>query len=477
MHINRTSLRLTADPRRVIARYLYLGGLHRIPHVIDRIKRYSDADIETMLTDMRARFAHRHRDLEATCRMNYDEAIRRLPHPPALSPTRQLLLGACLTLEYSIESAALFNPSIVRHPDQSGVATGALRFVMSLRATGEGHISSIEFRTGTVTADGRIDLDELTPFATRSAKDWMMTYTSEFVRSRLHYFPRTDMSMLSMLPDRFTAPEALKLLDSMTMRGEPDPYHDTHKAIREILDTNYDLLTNPDVPLSERVLFPNAMGEKNGMEDARFVQFRDGDDSRYYGTYTAYDGKTVKIQLIETLDFVTFRVRTLYGDAVQDKGMALFPEKIGGRYAMIGRQGGEFVTIMFSDDLYVWNTFQTLLEPEQPWELLQLGNCGSPIKTGRGWLLLTHGVGLLRRYVISAVLLDLNDPTKVLARLKEPLFEPTETEREGYVPNVVYTCGWLDHGDRIVVPYAMSDSACGFLTIHKEELLNELLTT
>lgn len=482
MNIKRTPIRLLANPRRVVTRFLSLHGAHRVRHIADRVGSYSEDDVKTMLADARALFAHRHRQIDESFGANYGEAINRLEGEgeasvSVFSPNRKLLLGACLTMEYSIQAAALFNPSVVRHPDQSGVSEGTIRFVMSLRATGESHISSIEFRTGTwQVATGEVNLDEVPTFATRSGKDWDKQYDKTFVRTRLAYFPQTNAVVLDALPELFTAREAEKILTDTHKMAHYDQVDHTRKAILDILDTNYDLLTEPDVPLAERVIFPNAKGESNGMEDVRFVEFQDGDEGHYYSTYTAYDGKTIKSQLMETTDFVTFRVRTLYGKSVQDKGMALFPEKINGKYGMITRQGGEYINIQFSDSLYFWDEdFQPLLKPEQPWELVQLGNCGSPIRTEAGWLLLTHGVGPVRRYTLGAALLDLTDPTRVLARLTEPLLEPTEEEREGYVPNVVYTCGWISEGDQILMPYALSDSACGIITLSKSELIAELL--
>lgn len=249
------------------------------------------------------------------------------------------------------------------------------------------------------------------------------------------------------------------------------------KQFEEILDSNYELESSAHLPINEKVIFPNAKAERMGMEDVRFVHFRDGENSCYYGSYTAYDGFHIKSQLIETRDFNVFKIRTMYGSAVSDKGMALFPEKVHGKFVMISRQGGETINIMFSDDLYFWDRFQLLMEPKYTWEMLQLGNCGSPIKTEKGWLLLTHGVGAMRTYVISAILLDLNDPRIIIGRLDRPIIEADESEREGYVPNVVYTCGLLRHCDLIIIPYAVSDSATGFVTIELQELLSAFNTS
>ena len=332
---------------------------------------------------------------------------------------RQLLLGAFFTKEYSIQAAALFNPSIVPHPDQEGLGAGEQRFVMSLRATGEGHISSIVFRTGVVDGHGLIRLDEQSGFHTRLRK----------------------------MGDAATGDSA---------------------------EMDYSLGDPSTIPIDEQVIFPHAKAESMGMEDLRLVKFSDGRSSCYYGTYTAYDGVQIRTRLIATEDFYHYTIRTLCGAAISDKGMALFPEKINGKFAMISRQGGEKIQIMFSDDLYHWETSQVLMKPKFDWELVQLGNCGSPLRTAKGWLLLTHGVGPMRRYVISAVLLGLDDPTRVIARLDKALISAEGGEREGYVPNVVYTCGAMLHGDLLIIPYALSDSATVFATLVLDDLLKEL---
>jgi predicted GH43/DUF377 family glycosyl hydrolase len=277
------------------------------------------------------------------------------------------------------------------------------------------------------------------------------------------------MDLLSLLPPDFSAETATILLK------EGDAY--SLGILNQVFDSNYEVISPVKVEIAEKVIFPVSKAESMGMEDARFVQFTDNGISRYYGTYTAYDGKNIKSQLIETDDFEVFTIRTLYGNAISDKGMALFPEKINGKYAMVSRQGGEKIRIMFSDSLYHWDEYETLMEPKYNWELIQLGNCGSPVKTEKGWLLLTHGVGAMRKYVISAILLDLQDPTRIIGRMDKPLIDADESEREGYVPNVVYTCGMLRQMDLLIIPYAVSDSATGFATIEINEILNDLLKT
>jgi predicted GH43/DUF377 family glycosyl hydrolase len=334
-------------------------------------------------------------------------------HAPFTQTQRQLV-GAYFMHEYSFEAAALFNPSIVAHPDQSGVPEGALRFVLSLRAVGEGHVSSLTFRSGTIDAGGSVRID---PTARLASLPYVVS--------------RTPVSFGTQVEVLFEAGE----------------------------------------DISERVIFPITLAQSNGIEDARFVQLDDGRRTHYCATYTAYSGVGIRSELIETNDFVTFTLTPMQGDAAVNKGMALFPRRIDGKFAMIGRQDNENLYFITSDDLYTWNGGTEFLRPEFPWEFVQIGNCGSPIELDEGWLLLTHGVGPVRRYAIGAVLLDKNDPTKVLARSREPLVRPEPSEREGYVPNVVYTCGALRHNNRIILPYAVSDTYSQFATIGIPELM------
>lgn len=403
--VKRTSIRLHANPKKVILGYLNFSNAERVYPVARYVMDLEETEVQTQLQDIFTEFEERHFDLKAAFKENYEKVSANVPGAP--SELKKLLIGAYFTHEYSIQAAALFNPSIVPHPDQSGLDAGALRFILSLRATGEGHISSIAFQTGVVDAEGEIALDP----------------ASDKLRSG-------------------------RLISSAGASEE-----------------SYDIDYPEDSPLSSRILFPRSRAESNGMEDARFVQFSDNGKNRYFGTYTAYNGRTIWPQLIETTDFRHFCIRPLHGKAASDKGMALFPEKINGRYAMISRQGGRNLSIMFSDDIYRWDDHQPLQTPQREWEMLQMGNCGSPIKTPHGWLLLTHAVGPMRKYVLSLTLLDLDHPEKVIATLDEPLLHPDAEEREGYVPNVLYTCGILAHGNELVIPYAMSDSAIGFATV------------
>jgi predicted GH43/DUF377 family glycosyl hydrolase len=413
--VKREPFRIMRDTKRVIARPLIPDDTARIVRLLGKIVRMSEDQVAAAFEKIKRDYFKRHRDLPSALHRHFDEVTKIVPLTAPVSDVKRSLIGAYFTMEYSIESAALFNPSIVLHPDQSGLAKGTVRFIMSLRATGEGHISSIVFRSGTIDGKGAIVLEENSPYASLPAVE------------------------------RGGSGNGI----SYTVRFQPDQH------------------------LSERVIFPVLPSESKGIEDARFVRFVDDDGAAtYYATYTAYDGFAILPQLIETKDFLTFKIITLGGRAIKNKGMALFPRKVGGRYATLSRQDGETNRIMFSDSLYAWDDVELIQEPESPWEFVQIGNCGSPLETEQGWLVLTHGVGPMRQYSIGAILLDLNDPRKLIARLEEPLLTPNEDEREGYVPNVVYSCGSLIHHDKLILPYAMSDISSGIATVDVAELLS-----
>lgn len=415
--VNRTDVKIMRDTARVIARPLIPDDRSRIVRLVGRILQLSDAQATELFERIKKDFFNRHKDLKSVLLRHYNEVTDYIPQSTAISETKKMLIGSYFTMEYSIESAALFNPSIVPHPDQSGIPEGSLRFIMSLRATGEGHISSIVFRSGVIGNDGSVVLDVSSKYA-------------ELPEVRRH------------------SPE----------------------------DSNYSVHFRQDQKISERVIFPVLKNESKGIEDVRFVRFVDDNgEATYCGTYTAYDGFTILPQFIETKDFLSFNIVTLKGNAVKNKGMALFPRKIDGKYVMLSRQDGETNRIMFSDNLHVWEESELIQEPGSSWEFVQIGNCGSPIETDKGWLVLTHGVGPMRKYSIGAILLDLKNPRKIIARLEEPLLEPNDEEREGYVPNVVYSCGSLIHNSKLILPYAMSDITSGVVTVQVETLLQMMV--
>jgi predicted GH43/DUF377 family glycosyl hydrolase len=448
--------------------------------VVARVMALPDEEIARLLSQVLGEFEDRHERVEKFFRNRFTRVRHYLGEAWETSSERQALIGAHFTHEYSPESAALFNPSIVPHPDQSGLPKGALRFILSLRATGEGHISSITFRVGAVSAQHRITLTPPVPFVTEPERVSNATYAKAlFARKLQEAGVQNDFCrrVLDQLPEAFILDDLRRVLTAE--RRHTDPADATaDRAARGILllaESNYEVRFAPGSQVSQRVLFPSTLSQSNGIEDARFVRFQNDDGSfTCYATYTAYDGKITLPQLLETPDFVHFTFSTLNGPAVQNKGMALFPRKINGHYAMLSRQDDENILLMFSDNIHFWQTPKLLLPPAQPWEFMKIGNCGSPIETEAGWLVLSHGVGPMRKYCLGAFLLDLADPTRVLGRLREPLLAANEAEREGYVPNVVYTCGALLHGRELVIPYAMSDYATSFATVLLDELLGAM---
>ena len=482
--VTRNPQRMAADPARVITR-LFVPGQEgfelqesRAGVVLQRILALTDDDVRSALDDVIVRFDGRHRDLAGTFRRHAHELADRLDPTIKLSEARMLLLGATFTSEYTIEGAALCNPSIVAHPDQTGAAAGSVRFVMSVRGIGEGHRSSIGFRTGVVDAAGQARIDEPAPFAVTGRVSGTLLDTAVFrgELGRLGYAGEAANYVFDALDDRFTRSDLDERLDNLrahlSTRGHGEL---TVAQIRTIADRFYAVEFPSDATLSERVLWPAMEAERAGMEDARFVRFVDDDGSiTYYATYTAYSGSHISQQLLETKDFRSFTSGPLVGKAAANKGLALFPRRINGRFAAMSRSDRETNTVAFADHLGVWSSASPCQQPTESWEALQLGNCGPPIDTDAGWLVLTHGVGPMRTYSIGAILLDPDDPTKVLGRLRRPLLSPVLDEQNGYVPNVVYSCGALLHADTLVIPYGIADGAIGLATAPLPELLAEM---
>jgi predicted GH43/DUF377 family glycosyl hydrolase len=439
----------------------------------------SEAQERSLLKEVFDEFEGRHPQQIQDLLMNrYENLPDWLIQNASLSAQRKQLIAAYFSNEYSLEAAALFNPSIVPHPQQG---KNGLSFILSLRATGEGHISSIEFRSGLVDDNLKITIDPATRHVTAPQQIRNASYEKSLFKRKLQELGQLDERSLRMLDacgEQFNFEELRRsVLSTLQEMGIEDPNLDpVARAILLLARSNYEVQFSSAQNLSERILFPSSPTEVNGIEDARFVLFQNEDGSKiYYATYTAYDGKCILPQLLETSDFLHFKFNTLNGPAVQNKGMALFPRKIKGQYAMLARQDDENIFIMFSDHLHFWHSTQILLEPSYPWEFVKIGNCGSPIETEAGWLVLTHGVGAMRKYSIGAILLDLQDPTRVIGRLQEPLITPDEMEREGYVPNVVYTCGALAHRGTLVIPYAMSDSASSFATVSLDSVISAMV--
>ncbi len=473
--------RFVSDDKRVIARFFQIGGEHRIRNVVRRVAGLSEGQAEELLAQVRADFAPRHRRIDAVFERHFEQVRQHVAEAQTLSEARRLLLGSYFTMEYSFESAALFNPSIVPHPDQSGLGAGQLRFIMSMRATGEGHVSSIVFRSGVVDAEGGIDVVPASRFAARMQLNHDRRYEKKlFFLKLIEMAACSDAAraVLNELPDFFTYQQLDHKITEMQGRsGSPTRFPETSENMLWLAKSNYRLKVPDDAAPDEVVIFPTSENESRGIEDVRLTRFI-GDDGEptYFGTYTAYNGYRILPQVFQTPDFHNIEVHTLNGRYVQNKGMALFPRKINGFYHMISRLDGENMFLMRSDNVHFWNECQRLIEPQYPWEFVQVGNCGPPIETEAGWLLLTHGVGPVRQYCIGVCLLDRDDPSRVIGHLDRPLIVPTDEERDGYVPNVVYTCGALAHAGHLVIPYATSDSATTFATVDLDELLTELTT-
>jgi predicted GH43/DUF377 family glycosyl hydrolase len=469
---------LNAESSRVITRPHIPGDTARIAVLIERISALGDDDVRNLLDAVIEDFAGRHRRFRETLQRNFRRIEAHVPAGINLSAEQQLLLGAYFTAEYSVESAALFNPAIVAHPDQKGVDEGSTRFVMSFRATGEGHVSSIVFRSGIVDANHDIYFDPVSQYvATPETHTYSVHNRVDFRRKLEVMGVEHDVvkHLLEELPEAFTFDELeiqIRKLRSTKFRRK-DRNHVVASA-SWLARSNYEVTFSADKEISERVIFPVTANESRGIEDARFVRFVDDGKATYYATYTAYNGFDILPQILETTDFLTFRIHTLSGKAVHNKGMALFPRKVNGQYVMLSRQDGVNNYIMFSDSLRFWNEAKLLQEPVHPLEFVQVGNCGSPVETSEGWLALLHGVGPMRRYSIWAELLDLDDPSKVIGRLDEPLLTPDEHERDGYVPNVVYTCGSMIHGDTLIIPYGIADQRCRVATASIPGLLSRL---
>ena len=471
--------RFISDDRRVITRFFRFGDENRVMTVIRRIAALDHTEVTSLLQRVLQDFGDRHRRIEDILEHHFDYIRPLLEKPDELSRERRLLIGSYFTMEYSIEAAALFNPSIVPHPNQDGLKKGELRFIMSLRATGEGHVSSIVFRTGKVDTKGEIIFDPQSRYAARLR----MRTDQEYEKNLFFYkliemaaYNETARNILDALPDYFTYRDldhtVAQLRDRPNNNGT---FNETAENMLWLARSNYHLLVPPDADPNEIVIFPTSENESKGIEDLRMTRFVE-DDGRvtYFGTYTAYNGFRILPQLLETDDFTDIKVHTLNGKYVQNKGMALFPRRVDGLYNMVSRLDGENMYLMKSDNPHFWNEAVKLQSPRYPWEFVQIGNCGPPIETEAGWLLLTHGVGPMRQYCVGASLLDLNDPSKVIGHLRDPLIVPEANEREGYVPNVVYTCGALLNGDLLMIPYAVSDSATTFATTSMSELLNAL---
>ena len=475
LNVKRIAKKFQPDCSRVIIKPHIPQGEDRIKSIIDRVLNIPENQVEQILNRVITNFSNRHKNIWDAFDSNYNEIKRFIPKNTSMSNNRRALLGAYFSCEYSIQSAAFFNPSIVPHPDQSGVEEGCLRFILSFRSVGEGHISSIEFRSGIADKNCEFSFDKASCYAQRASIASNPVYDKATFFMKLAEMQGAEniitQQIYTLLGDEFLLSDLTAVLQMVI--------DEEHKEIGEnimwLAKSNYELQFKLEQELSEKIIFPASQNDSNGIEDARFVRFVDDDGSvTYYATYTAYNGHNILPQIIETKDFLTFKMITLNGDFSKNKGMALFPRKINGKYMMISRVDGENLYLMSSDNIHFWQSAELIKGPENAWEFVQIGNCGSPIETNKGWILLTHGVGPMREYSIGVILLDLENPARIVGNMNEPLLICNKEEREGYVPNVVYSCGSLIHNDNLIIPYAMSDTCSGIATITLSELFNNM---
>jgi len=481
VEIRRTEIRLYPDQSRVVLRPLKFGTHGEYDRIIERVLALTEEEAESVISRVLAEFSSRHRNFGDRLLARFRDMEKHIPSGASLSESRKMLIGSYFVFEYSSESAGLFNPSIIPHPDQSGLAEGSMRFLMSLRSTGEGHISSISFRSGIIDKHNSVFIEPPSRFLSEPEVVENPVYDKNLFRrkiSEMGLINSVSESILCRLGDSFSLDDlklTLKEAVWQTLPGraiEDDPLL---RGIWLLAKSNYEIRFSEKQDLSERIIFPVIPAQSNGIEDVRLVAFGEAKGkTTYYATYTAYDGRNVLPQLFQTDDFCRFKFATLNGPGVQNKGMALFPRKINGHFAMLSRQDGENVYLMYSDMAHFWNEAKLVLKPSFPWEFLKMGNCGSPIETPKGWLVLSHGVGPVRKYCLGAFLLDKDDPSKVIGRSTEPLMSPEGIEREGYVPNVLYTCGALLHGKNIILPYGMSDRVSGFAILALDEIIASL---
>jgi predicted GH43/DUF377 family glycosyl hydrolase len=478
--VRRTGIVLKPSNGRVVIRPFEPASDSRVERIIARVMSLPESEVAALIENVMREFYNRHQKTRDFFLHRFDQVRRLLLTDQHLSENRRMLVGSYFTQEYALESAALFNPSMVWHPDQSGLPAGSRRFILSLRATGEGHISSITFRSGVIDSENLIRMDEPTRFVAAPELVPNALYEKALFYRKLIELgtngPLTDQVMAA-LGDRFTLDELERVLGNVMKhnRARQREFEPIAHTMRLLARANYEIRFDPALNVSERIIYPSSPTETNGIEDARFVRFTH-DDGRicYYATYTAYDGRVTLPQMLDTEDFLHFRLSTLNGPEVRNKGFALFPRMVNGQYAMLSRQDNENIFLMYSDTPHFWYSKELIARPTYPWEFVQLGNCGSPIETEAGWLVLTHGVGPMRKYALGAFLLDRKDPARVIGRLETPLLEPNANEREGYVPNVVYSCGALTHGRELVIPYAMADYASTFATVPLDDVLNAM---
>lgn len=480
--VTRKQIKFLPDSSRVVARY-FMNGEAPTKDMLALVFAMSESEVHIALDQTLREFAYRHRNITHLFKNHYNNALSFIEQMQIksddISEERKLLIGSYLTMEYSLESTAFFNPSIIPDVDQTYLEEGELRVIISFRATGEGHISSVVFRRGILDKNNDLHLMSIGKSMDVAEVSQKKSYhKGRFVKKmkEMKIPEKYSKVIVEDLPDHF---EYYALKNSVNeILKDADISVARRLALEEItwlVDSYYDIEFQRGSDISERVIYPISESESNGIEDARFVHFT-GDDGcvKFYATYTAYNGHTILPKFLSTDDFCTFRIMPLHGNGAMGKNLALYPKKINGKYAMLSRFDGVNNYIMFSDRNTLWNDPILLQEPKYPWEYSKIGNCGSPLWTEEGWLIITHGVGPMRRYCIGASLFDLDDPTKEIGRLKEPLLMPLENEREGYVPNVVYSCGSLIHNNNLILPYAVSDYSTTYAVVEMAALFEGL---
>lgn len=470
------------DPSRIIPRFLFTTESRSI-EIVKTVLAMTETEVNNAINPLLRDFSTRHRNITRI----FEKHIKRLTHifnlleidVNELSLSRKALIGSCFTMEYSIESAAFYNPSIMEDPDQTELRKDEKRVIICFRATGEGHISSIVFRSGILDRNNNLTVEPVGKMLAEADVIKQSVYNKKTFMAKLGEMPGHENAVssafiLDKLADSFTYDELMQCLNEVK-QTQPPSMEVLINQMMWLASTHYEIDFSIDSAISERVIFPISATEKNGIEDARFVKFTDDNgEVTYYATITSHDGENIMPKLIKTTDFYHFEIVPMYGEIVQNKGMALFPRKINGKFAMLCRTDGVNNFIAFSDTINIWREAELIQEPKYSWELLQIGNAGSPIETEDGWLVITQAVGPMKKCVISASLFELDNPGKEINRLKAPLIMPNESEREGYVPNVLFSCGSIIHGKDVVIPYAMSDHSSTYATVNLKELLNEL---
>ncbi len=479
--IERKPVKVYPDPQRVIARFFFTED-KRAKEVIKHVMALSEECVFAIVSPILQEYSKRHRNITKVLNRHCEKVTILITGEgidfESLEPYRKLLIGSYFTHEYSIESAAFFNPSIVEDPDQSELEEGEKRLIISFRAVGEGHISSIVFRRALVDkhnnitvipAGNYIDEAEVIKNATYIKK----LFFEKAIENKIDAHVLEEVKQ--KLEDKFEYQNLRRIIiDSKNLQTDDMKKLELDKVLW-LSDSYHDISFSKDTDISDRVIFPISEFERKGIEDARFVRFiKEDGGAVYYATYTAYDGALIMPKLLQTTDFYDFKISPLYGAGAQNKNLALFPRKVNGKYAMMSRIDGFNNYIMYSNRINIWENPVLLQQPKYPWEYIQIGNCGSPIETEYGWLVITHGVGPMRRYCLGASLLKLDDPSVEIGRLEEPLLIPNQEEREGYVPNVLYSCGSIIHNEQLIIPYGLSDYCSSFATVDIIALLNKL---